>query len=65
MVLRKRKIIKIFYKLEKTKAVQGIIKKFEIENKEISNPIDLNKKIRDFLKSYLQRLMRPTKVVGF
>ena len=53
MVLRKRKIIKIFYKLEETKAVQGIIKKFEIENKEISNPINLNNEIRDFLKSFL------------
>ena len=38
--------------------VQGIIKKLEIENKEISDPSSLNNDVIDFLKSYLQRLCK-------
>ena len=36
---------KIFFNLEKTKAVQGIIKKLGIENKEISDPNEINNEI--------------------
>ena len=42
MVWRGRKIVIIFLK---TKAVQGIIKKLEIENKEISDPNEINNEI--------------------
>ena len=34
-----------FLNLEKTKAIQGIIKKLEIENKEISDPNEINNEI--------------------
>ena len=37
--------MKIFFNLEKTKAVQGIIKKLGIENKEISDPNEINNEI--------------------
>ena len=38
---REKKLSKFFLNLEKTKAVQGIIKKLEIENKEISDPNEI------------------------
>ena len=38
--------------------VQGIIKKLEIENKEISDPSSLNNNIIDFVKSFLRRLCK-------
>ena len=44
-----------FLKLEKTKAVEGIIQKHEIESKEINDPNDINNEI-DLLKSYSRRL---------
>ena len=47
---KSRKIIKTFLNFEKTKAVQGIIKKLEIENKEISDPNEINNEINRFLK---------------
>ena len=46
-----------FLNIEKTKAVQGIIKKLEMENKEISDPNEINNEI-DFLKTYSQKLCR-------
>ena len=45
---KSRKIIKTFLNFEKTKAVQGIIKKLEIENKEISDPNEINNEINRF-----------------
>ena len=42
---------KFFLNLEKTKAVQGIIKKLETENKEISDPNDINNEINKFFKN--------------
>ena len=46
---------KFFKNLEKTKAVQGIIKKLEIENKEISDPNELNNGINGFFKKVIRK----------
>ena len=46
---------KFFKNLEKTKAIQGIIKKLEIENKEISDPNQLNNGINGFFKKFIRK----------
>ena len=46
-----------FLNLEKTKAVQGIIKKLEIEDKEISDPNEINNKINRFFKNLLPKTL--------
>ena len=44
-----------FLKLEKTKAVEGIVQKHEAESKEIIDPNEINNE-KDLLKSYSRRL---------
>ena len=44
-----------FFNLEKTTAVQGIIKKFEIENKEISYANEIINEINRFLKKVIHK----------
>ena len=56
---KSRKIIKTFLNFEKTKAVQGIIKKLEIENKEISDPNEINNEINRFKKKTYLKLTLP------
>ena len=58
MVWRERKIIKNFLNLEKTKPVQGIIKKLEIENKEISDPNEINNEINRFFKNLFAKTLQ-------
>ena len=58
MVWRGKKIIKIFLNLEKKKAVQGIVKKLQIENKEISNPNEKNNEINRFLKNLFAKTLQ-------
>ena len=41
---------KCFLNLEKTKAVQGIIKKLEIRNNEISDPNEINNEIKKVIR---------------
>lgn len=40
----------LFWNLEKTKVVQGTVKKLETENEEINNPINGNKELTLFFK---------------
>ena len=40
--------------MEKTKAVQGIIKKLEIENKGVSDPKDINNEINRY---YIEKVI--------
>ena len=47
-----------FLNIEKTKAVQGIIKKFEMENKEISDPNDMNNEINGFFKNLFAKTLQ-------
>ena len=49
---------KFFLNLEKTKAVQGIIKKLEIENKEISDPNEINNEINRFFKDLFAKTLQ-------
>ena len=55
MVWRGRKMIKNFKNLKNIKAVQGIIKKLQIENKEIHDPNEMNNEINRFLKKLFAR----------
>ena len=41
------KSTKFFIDLEKTKAAQGTVKKIKINNKEIDNPVKINKEINE------------------
>ena len=47
----------LFLNLEKAKAIQGIAKKFEIENKEISDPNEINNKINRFFKKIFAKTL--------
>ena len=48
------KSTKFILNLEKTKTTQGTVKKLEIDNKEIDNSVEVNKKLEKFLKVYLK-----------
>ena len=48
------KSTKFILNLEKTKTTQGNVKKLEIDNKEIDNSVEVNKKLEKFLKVYLK-----------
>ena len=57
MVWRGRKIKEVLKTLERTKVVQGIIKKHEIENKEISGPNEINNEINRFFKNLIAKTL--------
>ena len=44
--------------LEKTKALQGIIKKLEIENKETSDPNEIENEINRFFKKLFAKVLQ-------
>ena len=48
----------IFLKLEKAKVVQGAIKKIEIEDKEISDPNEINNEMNRFLKNLFVKTLQ-------
>ena len=43
-----------FLNLDKTMATQGTVKKLEINNKEIDNPVEINKELKKFFENYLK-----------
>ena len=47
-----------FLNLEKTKTVQCIIKKLQIENKEISDPNEVNNEINRFFKNLFAKTLQ-------
>ena len=55
------KSIKFFLNLEKTKGTQGTVKKLEINNKEIDNPVEINKELERFFENLFERKLRKTK----
>ena len=52
---------KFFLNLEKTKATQGTVKKLEKNNKEIDNPVEINKKLERFFENLFKRKLRKMK----
>ena len=52
---RVKKLTKFFLNLQKTKATQGTVKKLEIDNKEIDNSVEVNKKLEKFFESLFKR----------
>ena len=48
----------IFLNLEKAKLVQGAIKKIEIEDKEISDPNEINNEMNRFLKNLFVKTLQ-------
>ena len=58
---RGTKITKFFLNLEKTKAKQGIVKKIEINNKEIDNSVEINKELQKVFENLVKKRLRKTK----
>ena len=56
-----KKSTKFFLNLEKTKATQGTVIKLEISNKEIDNPVEINKKLERFFENLFKRKLRKMK----
>ena len=54
------KSTKFFLNLEKTKVTQGTVKKLEINNKEIDNPVEINKELERFFENSFKRKLRKT-----
>ena len=52
-----------FLNLEKTKATQSTVKKLELNNKEIDNPVEINKELERFFENLYKRKLRKTKHV--
>ena len=52
---------KFFLNLEKTKVTQGTVKKLEINNKEIDNPVEINKELERFLENLFKKKLRKMK----
>ena len=50
-----------FLNLEKTNAKQGTVNKFEINNKEIDNPVEIKKKLKRVFGNLFKRKLRKTK----
>ena len=50
-----------FLNLEKAKATQAIVKKIEINNKEIDNSVKINKELERFFENLFKRELRKTK----
>ena len=56
-----KKSTKFFLNLEKTKVTQGTVKKLEINNKEINNPVEINKELERLFENLFKRKLRKMK----
>ena len=50
-----------FLNLEKTKATEGTVKKLETNNKEIDNPVEINKELERFFENLFKRKLSKMK----
>ena len=55
------KSIKFFLNLEKTKGTQDTVKKLEINNKKIDNPVEINNELERIFENLFERKLRKTK----
>ena len=55
------KSTRFFLNIEKTKATEGTVKKLDINNKEIDNPVEINKELERFFENLFKRKLRKTK----
>ena len=56
------KSTKFFLNLEKTKTMQGFVKKWEIDSKEIDNSVEINKELEGYFKNLFKRKLRKMKM---